>query len=251
MDTELLSLVLLFFVTALVYSSVGHGGASTYLALFALFGFARADIVPTVLVLNLLVSGLGFFHYRRAGHFELRLLAPFVISSIPAAYVGGALHLPPAAFSILLGMTLMAAAARFMIFSRPLTARGDLTPQHLYLIGLPVGLVLGFLAGLLGIGGGIFLSPLLLALGWADAKKTAAVSAAFIFVNSCAGLLAQTAKALPDWTLTGLLAVAVICGGSLGAHIGAVRFSPVVLQRLLAVVLLFAAFKLLKGAISS
>ncbi len=249
MDAGLLSLVPLFFATALVYSSVGHGGASTYLALFALFGFARADIVPTVLAPNLLVSGLAFFHYQRAEYFDLRLLAPFVITSIPAAYMGGALHLSPDAFSILLGITLLAAAVRFMVFSRPLKARDDLTPQRLYLIGLPVGLLLGFLAGLLGIGGGIFLSALLLALGWADAKKTAAVSAAFIFLNSCAGLLAKTAQAPPDWTLTGLLAVAVILGGGLGSHTGAFRLRPVVLQRLLALVLLFAAFKLLNSAL--
>ena len=249
MNADLLWLLPLFFTTALVYSSVGHGGASTYLAIFALFGFAHADIVPTVLVLNLLVSGLAFFHYQRAGHFDPRLLAPFVITSIPAAYVGGALQLSADAFSILLGITLLAAAVRFMFFSRPITARGHLTPRRLYLIGLPVGLGLGFLAGLLGIGGGIFLSPLLLALGWADAKKTAAVSAAFIFLNSCAGLLAKTANTLPDWTLTGLLAAAVILGGAIGAYVGAVRLPPVVLQRLLALVLLVAAVKLLQGAL--
>lgn len=249
MDADLLWLVPLFFATALVYGSVGHGGASTYLALFALFGFARADIVPTVLALNLLVSGLAFFQYYRARHFDLRLLTPFAVASIPAAYVGGALHLSPTAFSILLGITLLAAAVRFMVFSRPFTARHDLTPQRLYLIGLPIGLLLGFLAGLLGIGGGIFLSPLLLALGWADAKKTAAISAAFIFLNSCAGLLAHTVKALPDWVLTGMLAAAVILGGGIGAYIGAVRLPPVVLQRLLALVLFMAAVKLLKGAL--
>ncbi len=249
MDHEAaLWLVPLFFLAALAYSSVGHGGASTYLAIFALFGFARADIVPTVLVLNLLVSGLAFINYQRAGHFEPRLLLPFIIASIPAAYLGGVTHLSPETFSLLLGLTLLAAALRLLL-PRPLAVMPKLTTARLYGIGVPVGLLLGFMAGLLGIGGGIFLSPLLLVLGWADAKKTAAVAAAFIFLNSGAGLLAQTGKALPDWGLAGLLAVAVMAGGALGSYSGAFRLSSPVLLRLLALVLLFAGFKLVRSAL--
>lgn len=243
-------LVPLFFLAALAYSAVGHGGASTYLAIFALFGFARADIVPTVLVLNLLVSGLAFINYQRAGHFELRLLVPFIVASIPAAYLGGATQLSPAAFSLLLGVALLAAALRFLLLPRPAAAAmPTLTTARLYGIGIPVGLLLGFMAGLLGIGGGIFLSPLLLVLGWAGAKRTAAVSAAFIFLNSGAGLLAQTSQALPDWTLAGSLAAAVLAGGALGSYSGAFRLSSRILLRLLALVLLLAGLKLVWGAV--
>ncbi|MDP1708311.1 MAG: sulfite exporter TauE/SafE family protein [Gammaproteobacteria bacterium] len=239
-------LVPLFFLAALAYSSVGHGGATTYLAIFALFGFARADIVPTVLALNLLVSGLAFLNYQRAGHFEPRLLLPFIIASIPAAYVGGATQLTPETFSLLLGFTLLAAALRFLL-PRPIATLTAITPARLYGVGVPVGLLLGFMAGLLGIGGGIFLSPLLLVLGWADAKKTAALSAAFIFLNSAAGLLAQTGKVLPDWSLAGWLGAAVLLGGALGSYSGAFRLSSPVLLRVLALVLLMAGFKLIKG----
>lgn len=241
-------LVPLFFLAALAYSAVGHGGASTYLAIFALFGFARADIVPTVLVLNLLVSGLAFINYQRAGHFELRLLVPFIVASIPAAYLGGATQLSPTAFSLLLGVALLAAALRFLL-PKPIVTLTDITSVLLYGIGIPVGLLLGFMAGLLGIGGGIFLSPLLLMLGWADTKKTAALSAAFIFLNSGAGLLAQTTQALPDWTLAGSLAVAVLAGGALGSYSGAFRLSSRILLRLLALVLLLAGLKLVWGAV--
>lgn len=241
-------LVPLFFLAALTYSAVGHGGASTYLAIFALFGFAHADIVPTVLVLNLLVSGLAFINYQRAGHFELRLLVPFIVASIPAAYLGGATQVSPAAFSLLLGVALLAAALRFLL-PRPIVTLTAITPARLYGVGVPVGLLLGFMAGLLGIGGGIFLSPLLLMLGWADTRKTAALSAAFIFLNSGAGLLAQTTQALPDWTLAGSLAVAVLAGGALGSYSGAFRLSSRILLRLLALVLLLAGLKLVWGAV--
>ncbi|MGH7773716.1 MAG: sulfite exporter TauE/SafE family protein [Candidatus Binatia bacterium] len=229
---------------AILYSSVGHGGATAYLAILVLAGFAREAIAPTVLALNILVTLLGTINYYRAGHFDARLLLPFVLTSIPAAFLGGSLRLSEGTHSIILGLTLLAAGLRFLLFTEPITARQALPRGLLFGVGLPVGFALGFLAGLIGIGGGIFLSPLLLLMGWADAKKTAAISAGFIFLNSLSGLTAHVIKGPPDWALLGILAITVLIGGGIGSYIGAFRLLPMTLQRLLGLVLLVAGSKL-------
>ena len=247
MDFATAPLAALFFAAALLYSSVGHGGASAYLAILALAGFDREMMVPTVLVLNILVTLWGCFNYHRAGHLDLRLLRPFILASIPAAFLGGMLQVPQNVFSLILGGTLLAAGLRFLFFSKPIRAKEVRSSKVLWGVGLPVGFGLGFLAGLIGIGGGIFLSPLLLLLGWAGVKKTAAVSAGFIVLNSASGLAAHLLKSTPDYSLLGVLAAAVIVGGGLGSYAGAARLSPAVLQKLLGAVLLAASFKLLSG----
>ena len=245
MSSEIFVLVPFFLVVSALYSSVGHGGASSYLAILVLAGYPREGIAPTVLALNILVTLLGTINYYRAGHFEARLLLPFILTSIPAAYVGGSLHVSEQTLSIILGLTLLVAGLRFVIFTKPVAARQVLSRKLLFGVGLPVGFVLGFLAGLIGIGGGIFLSPLLLVMGWADAKKTAALSAAFILLNSLSGLTAHVIKGAADWTLLGVLAITVLIGGGIGSYMGAFRLLPVTLQRLLGLVLLVAALKLL------
>ncbi len=245
MPSELLILAILVFAAAALYSSVGHGGASAYLAILVLAGFPREGIASTVLALNILATLLGTVNYWRAGHFDPRLLFPFILTSVPAAFLGGSLHISQQTLSLILGLTLLAAGLRFLLFTNPIAGRRSVSRRLLFGVGLPVGFALGFLAGLIGIGGGIFLSPLLLFMGWADAKKTAAISAAFILLNSLSGLTAHILKGTPEWTLLGTLAVAVLLGGGVGSYIGAFRLAPVTVQRLLGFVLIVAASKLL------
>jgi uncharacterized membrane protein YfcA len=249
MNADLLLLIPLFFAASMLYSSVGHGGASAYLAILVLAGFSREAIAPTVLVLNILVTLLGSINYYRAGYFDLRLLLPFILTSIPAAFLGGSMRVSEKTFSAILGLALLAAALRFIIFTKPIIGKKDLPQKFLFGVGLPVGAGLGFLAGLIGIGGGIFLSPLLLLMGWTDAKKAAAVSAGFIVLNSLSGLTAHLFKGAVDWFQLGILAVTVMIGGGIGSYSGAFRLLPVTLQRLLGVVLLAASVKLLSDLI--
>ncbi len=239
----------LYLLAAFLYSTVGHGGASAYLALAALVGLSREAMVPIALALNVLVTSLGLWHYGRAGYFSARLLLPFVVTSVPLAFVGGSLEIPPRLFALLLGITLLLAALRLLGWGRAVAAP-EAKPRLLWPLGLGLGALLGFLAGLIGVGGGIFLSPLLLFLGWADAKRTAAVSAAFIGLNSLSGLVAHALRGSPDWGLLLPLLAAVAVGGGMGSRLGARRFSPVVIQRLLGAVLAVAATKLLLQAIA-
>ena len=240
------ALLFLFLIAAVLYSSVGHGGASAYLAILILSGFERASIAPMVLVLNIIVTLMGLTNYYRAGHFRLNLLLPFIITSIPGAFIGGMLDLPAKVFSGILGFTLLAAGLRFLLFTKHIQTRPSLGSAITYGVGLPAGFLLGFLAGMVGVGGGIFLSPLLLMLGWTDAKKTAAVSAAFILLNSSSGLLAHLLTKTPDWGLLLPLAAVVIIGGQLGSWYGARKIPAVKLQQLLGFVLLVASIKLIR-----
>ncbi|MCL5669044.1 MAG: sulfite exporter TauE/SafE family protein [Gammaproteobacteria bacterium] len=233
-----------FFLAALLYSSVGHGGASAYLALLVLSGLARPETVPLVLVLNIAVALIAFVNYHRAGHFSLRLLWPFAATSVPAAFIGGSLNISMQLFSVILGLALLAAALRFLFFASPRQAHITYLPHRL-LIALPAGAILGLLAGLVGIGGGVFLSPLLLLLGWADTKRTGAVTAGFIVLNSASGLTAQTLNNTPDWGLFWPLLVTVLAGAAIGSWWGAFKLSTTRLQQVLGVVLLAAGVKLL------
>ncbi len=229
---------------AALYSAVGHGGASAYLAIMALAGFAPEEMRPIALVLNLIVSGIGIWRYRRAGAFDFRLFALFSVSSIPSAFIGGLIHLPPEYFERLLGSVLLASAAVFLI--RPMVAIGDVTTPK-PIVALPLGGGLGFLAGLTGTGGGIFLSPLILLLRWAEPRTTSGVAAAFIFVNSAAGLAGRlnVVRDLPD--AMPIFSASVLIGALCGSYLGAVRLPRTALIRLLGVVLIFAGGKLLIG----
>ena len=247
-DPLLVALLLgLVFFVAVAYSSVGHGGASGYLAVLSFFGLAPAAMAPSALCLNLLVSGTSFVSYRRAGHFAVRLLWPFLLTSIPFAFLGGLAPVSARAYLIILAAALVFAAYRLLVMAPPQEESFIRVPP--LWVALPVGAAIGFASGVIGVGGGIFLSPLLILLKWADAKRTAAVSAAFIWLNSLAGLYGQLLKNPVDWMgLLPLVAVA-FAGGLVGSYLGARRFRGLWLRRVLGVVLLVATVKLLRTAL--
>lgn len=240
---ELAALALGVAVIAFLYASVGHAGASGYIAVMSLFGLAPDVIRPTALVLNVAVASIGTFQFWRAGHFSWRLFWPFALFAVPLAFVGGSLALPIPIFKTLVGTVLLLSAVRFLL--RPGDDVVRSTPSRP--VALSIGGGLGLLAGLTGTGGGIFLTPILLFFRWARARAAAAVSALFILVNSLAGLAGnlRTTGAIPD--VAAPLMVAVVVGGAAGSHLGSRRLSPVFIKRLLAVVLLIAGSKLVLG----
>jgi uncharacterized protein len=242
MDSE--HLVLLFLAVGLIaflYSSVGHAGASGYIATMTLFGLAPTIIRPTALLLNILVASIGAFQFWRAGHFSWKLFWPFALLSIPAAYFGGYLQPSASVLRILIGIVLLFSAVRLVF------RRGD--PPHTFTPSRPmaisVGAGLGFLSGLTGTGGGIFLTPLLLFCRWAHIRQAAAVSALFIWVNSIAGLVGYFTKVHSVPSLGLILAAAAIIGGAVGSHLGSRRFAVRVISFFLATVLLIAGTKLI------
>jgi hypothetical protein len=236
---------LLFFAAALLYSSVGHGGGSGYLAAMALLGMPPAMMRPTALVMNIGVASISLYKFARAGGFNWRLFLPFALTSVPMAFVGGRIHLPVAWFGVLLGVVLLYSALR--LFSETLqgggTGRVVSGPPPVWL-ALLVGAGIGLLSGLTGVGGGIFLSPLVVLMGWATVRDSAAPTAAFILVNSVSSLIGLLTRqptlpeALPWWV------AAVLAGGLIGATLGARRLGNVGLRRALAAVLLVAGAKL-------
>lgn len=238
----LLLLAACILVVALLYSSVGHGGASGYIAILALFSIAPAAFKPTALVLNILVSAIATFYFSRTGHFSWHLFWPFAATSIPFSFLGGCLSLPAHVFQPLVGIVLLASAYRLIPRKDPEAAevhRPSITAA------LVVGAALGFLSGLTGVGGGIFLSPLLLLLGWARVKEVSAVAALFILVNSIAGLLGHigSLQAMPRYVP--ILAVGALAGGITGSFFGSSRIPASGIVRALSVVLIIAGFKLL------
>ena len=242
MDTT--HLILLFLAVGLIaflYSSVGHAGASGYIATMTLFGLAPTVIRPTALVLNILVASIGTFQFWRAGHFSWKLFWPFALLSIPAAYVGGYLQPSASVLRILIGVVLLFSAVR-LVFRRSDPPQ-TVTPSRP--VAISVGAGLGFLSGLTGTGGGIFLTPLLLFCQWAHIRQAAAVSALFIWVNSIAGLVGYFAKVHSIPSLGLILAAAAIVGGIVGSHLGSRRFAVRGISLLLATVLLIAGMKLL------
>ena len=238
----LLGFMLLLPVVAFLYSSVGHGGASGYLALMALFSFSPAVMRPTALLLNLFVAGISFIYFYKNGYFKWRLFYPFAIASIPASFIGGYLSVDPVLYKRVLGVLLIFAILRMLIQKE---SASKSSPNNTFL-ALIIGMIIGFFSGLIGIGGGIILSPVLLLLGWADIKQTAAISALFIWVNSLSGfsgLLVGGVQLSGGYALFILLALA---GGALGAYFGSgKRVNQKSLRYTLAFVLLLASIKLL------
>jgi uncharacterized membrane protein YfcA len=232
----------LLFLVAFLYASVGHGGASGYLALMAIFSIAPEVMKPTALLLNLFVSLTSFVQFYRGKHFLWKIFLPLAVTSIPLAFIGGLVVVDGNIYKKMLGVLLLIPVARFLFFANTPV---DQTREANTGLSLLIGAVIGFLSGLIGIGGGIILSPILLFLKWTDQKQTAAISALFIFVNSLAGLGGQLTKGIQfNQHMVWYVAIA-FTGGMLGAYFGALRFKQTILKNVLAVVLLLAAFKLL------
>lgn len=233
------------FAGAVLYTSVGHGGATVYLAILTLAGFEVARLVTVVLSLNILAAGIAFVAFRRAGHLRWELLLPFLITAVPAAYLGGRIPLESAEQALILGLALLAAGLRLLLLREP--PRLNVPRAGLWLIvGAPAfGALFGFLAGTTGIGGGIFLSPLILILGWGSVKEAGSVASAFIVLNSAAGLLARIERVPLELDLFVPLAAVVIAGALVGSYLGANRIPSRYLQALLGVVLIVAGLRAL------
>jgi uncharacterized membrane protein YfcA len=232
----------LLFLVAFLYASVGHGGASGYLALMALFGIAPDVMKPTALLLNLFVSLTSFIQFYRGKHFKWQIFLPFAIASIPMAFVGGLIHIDGNIYKKILGILLLIPVIRFWFFSKV-----DVTEfkRSNWPLSLFIGATIGFLSGLIGIGGGIILSPVLLMLRWTDQKQTAAISALFIFVNSIAGLLGQLQKGIQFSGNMYIYVGVAFIGGLAGAYFGALKFKQAILKNILASALLVASLKLI------
>lgn len=234
--------LLLLPVVAFMYSAVGHGGASGYLAMMALFGFAPESMKPTALLLNLFVAAISFVHYAKAGHFNKKLFIVFATTSIPLAFVGGMIEVEASIYKKVLAALLVFAILRMLnVFGK----ESDRLKEVKIGQGLLIGGAIGFFSGLIGIGGGIILSPIILLMHWGKMKEAAAVSALFIWVNSAAGLFGQlyTGVKIDEQALI-LVGITVI-GGFLGAYYGSKKINNKLLRYMLAFVLVIACIKLI------
>jgi uncharacterized membrane protein YfcA len=233
---------LVLFIVAFLYASVGHGGASGYLALMAIYGIAPDVMKPTALLLNLFVSLTGFLQFYRGGYFKKDIFLPLALASIPLSFIGGMIAVEASLYKRILGILLLFPIVRLLFFRN--TDASELKGSNFY-ISLLLGGSIGLLSGMIGIGGGIILSPALLLLKWTDQKQTAAISALFIFVNSVAGLAGQFTKGIHfNSNMIWYVAVA-FAGGLCGAYFGALKFNQNILKNMLAVVLCLAAYKLI------
>jgi uncharacterized membrane protein YfcA len=241
MEPTQILIILAVFIVAVLYSSVGHGGASGYLAVMALFGTLPEVTRPTALILNLFVASIAFVQFYRAGHFDWRIFLPFAAGSIPMAFVGGGVHLPTTVYKIILGICLFLAAIRLAL---NLKSEKEVRAPQIW-ICLLIGGILGLVSGLVGVGGGIFLTPILLLMNWTETKKAAGISALFILVNSISGLAGNYAQVLKLPASVYVWIMAAIIGGIIGATLGSYRFNSLVLRRVLAVGLTIAGAKLI------
>ena len=243
--SDALLLAALFLAAAVLYTSVGHAGASAYLAAMALLGVSPAVARPTALALNILVASLVLARFWRGGHVSLRALAPFLIGSIPLAFIGGAIQLPTTVYKPLLGVVLIIAGAQFARTARQVSETELTDPRVPLIPGVIAGAAIGLLSGLTGTGGGIFLTPLLLIAGWSATRPASGISSGFILANSIAGLAGNAASVggipaeIPLW------AAAVLIGALLGSELGVRRAPTEKLRLALAGVLVIAGLKLI------
>ncbi len=241
MEVTAILIILAVFIVAVLYSSVGHGGASGYLAVMAFLTVAPEVTRPTALALNLFVASIGTVQFYRAGYFSWRIFLPFAVASIPMAFVGGMIHLPTDVYKMVLGVVLCLAAVRLAI-----NLKGDDSVKDPPIVAcLLIGACIGLLSGMVGVGGGIFLTPVLLLMHWAETRVAAGVSVLFILVNSFAGLAGNYAQVSTLPSNVWVWIAAAVAGGLIGSTLGSKKFDSITLRRVLAVVLLFAGVKLI------
>lgn len=229
-------------IVALLYSSVGHGGASGYLALMAIAGFDPLSLRSSALLLNVFVAGIAFYQYNKSGYFNWRILLPFAIASVPMAFVGAGIEIDPGLYKKILGVCLLFAILKLSGLIGG--SRGALRKLQ-FIPALLIGGALGFVSGIIGIGGGIILSPLLLLFRWSDIKTTAGVSALFIFVNSLSGLSGLYFTGFSFHPHILFWVIAAVVGGLAGSYIGSAKLGAGSLRIILLLVLTFASIKLL------
>lgn len=230
----------LFFLVAFLYASVGHGGASGYLALMALLSYSAAVMKPTALLLNVMVSLIAFVSFYRARHFRPKLLWPLIAASIPFAYLGSVIPISESLYKQVLGIVLLLSIIRMVLAD----AEKPVGPAPKWFVISAIGAGIGLVSGMIGMGGGILLSPVLLLMNWSNQKQTAAISAIFIFLNSLAGIAGQMQKGFALSPQIVYIVVFVLAGGWLGAYIGAEKLKSTYMKYVLAMVLLLAASKL-------
>lgn len=227
---------------AFLYASVGHGGASGYLALMALFSFGPETMKPTALLLNVFVSGMAFYHFYKAGHFNKQLFLSFALTSIPLAFIGGTIEVDAGIYKKILAVLLVFAILKMLnIFGN----ENQNTKNAKLWQGLIIGAIIGFFSGLIGIGGGIILTPVILLLHWGKMKEAAAVSALFILVNSAAALLGQVSVGVNLNESSFIMVAIALIGGFVGSYYGSKKFNNMLLRYMLAIVLTIASIKLL------
>jgi len=234
--------LLLLPVVSFLYSSVGHGGASGYLALMALFSFAPEHMKPTALLLNLFVAGSSFYYYYKEGHFNTKTFWSFAFASVPLAFLGGTLSIESALYKKILAVLLVFAILKMLnVFGKESEKIKEIKIWQ----GIVVGGIIGFFSGLIGIGGGIILTPIILLMHWGKMKQAAAVSALFIWVNSAAGLLGQVSSGVVLQKESFILVAVALVGGILGGYYGSKKLNNQWLQYILAFVLFIACLKLM------
>ena len=243
-NTEIFLACSLFLIVATLYSSVGHAGSSGYLAIMALLSFAPDSIKPTSLILNIIVASIASVKYIKEGYFDKKIFLPFVLSAIPMAFLGGYITLNPIYFKLVAGLFLVISAI-LMIVRENTESKETLIKKMPYHYGLGIGGIIGLISGLIGVGGGIFLSPIIISANWTTVKKASGVAALFILCNSLAGLsghiigLNKIDHNIIYWI------IAVITGGLIGSHLGTIKFNNKIIIACLFLVLLLAGLKFL------
>jgi uncharacterized membrane protein YfcA len=240
---ELAPFLILIVVVAALYTSVGHGGASGYIAVLSLTALASGEISSTALTMNLLAAGAAFWAFQRGGHFRFKIVWPFLVTSIPAAYLGGTISISEKLYFLTLAGVLIYAAVR-LVWKKKTTSDDEECQAIRLGVALPLGAAIGLLSGVIGVGGGIFLSPIILLMRWGQVKETAAASALFILINSAAGIGGRAVSGTYEPAhLIPLLAACGI-GALIGSWAGAFKFQPKAVRAMLSAVLLIAAGKM-------